>query len=106
ADHSQLVVSAAQTLTVPLIVIGDPGQLPPVNGAPNPLMTLPESTNDIAVFELTEILRSGDDIATLASDIRGGMTVPRLAAPNRAHINEQQSTPAQTAKALRSEAHT
>lgn len=99
-DQSQLLVSAAKTLKVPLIVVGDPGQLPPVNGAPNPLMALPSSTDDIEVFELTEILRSGDDIATLASDIRGGMTIPRLAATNRAHIVERQSTPDETAKAI------
>lgn len=99
-DQSQLLVSAAKSLKVPLIVVGDPGQLPPVNGAPNPLMALPSSTNDIAVFELTEILRSGDNIATLASDIRGGMTIPRLAATNRAHIVERQSTPDETAKAI------
>lgn len=99
-DQSQLLVSAAKTLKVPLIVVGDPGQLPPVNGAPNPLMALPSSTDDIEVFELTEILRSGDDIATLASDIRGGMTIPRLAATNRAHIVERQSTPDETAKTI------
>lgn len=99
-DQSRLLVSAAKSLRVPLIVVGDPGQLPPVNGAPNPLMALSSSTYDIEVFELTEILRSGDDIATLASDIRSGVTVPRLAATNRAHIVERQSTPDETAKAI------
>lgn len=99
-EQSDLLVSSANKLNVPLIVVGDPGQLPPVNGSPNPLMALPSSTDDIAVFQLTEILRSGDDIATLASDIRGGMTIPRLAATNRAHIVERQSTPDETAKAI------
>lgn len=54
------------------LVSGDPGQLKPVEGSFNRWCNLEE--DGVKVFELTEILRSTDEVATLGQMIR--MNVP------------------------------
>lgn len=61
-----------------LVVVGDPGQLEPVEGEANSLITGKDTNAHL--FELTEILRSNDSVAELASMIRKGVSMNNLSA--------------------------
>ena len=59
-----------------IVYVGDSAQLQPVEGSINPYMVA--KPNDENVFELTEILRSTDEIAHLGSKVNSGVKMPRL----------------------------
>lgn len=61
-----------------LLVCGDGGQLQPVEGVRNEMITA--EANGETVFELTEILRSDDKIAKFAQTIRSGHDLKTIAA--------------------------
>lgn len=80
-EVSVLLKSAvAEYLGAKFIVVGDPGQLEPVEGDANSLITGQDKTAHS--FELTEILRSNDKVAELASMIRKGVSMNNLTALN------------------------
>lgn len=63
---------------VKLIMSGDKGQLPPVNGRLNHFFEM-ENPDDAFVVDLTKILRSTDNIAKVAQLIRQGMDIKHIA---------------------------
>lgn len=75
-----------------LIVCGDPGQLPPVDGEPNMLLSIGDDSH---TFTLDTILRSGDEVATLAQSIRSGAPLSNLAYINDNIIKLSGETPEQ-----------
>lgn len=64
-------VCLSQPYGAVMLVCGDAGQLQPVNAEINEQIKAVPDDRDI--FELDKILRSTDNIAKLASDIRGGL---------------------------------
>lgn len=59
------------------LVVGDPGQLKPVDGEFNDWCSL--DADDETIFELTEVLRSTDEIAMIGSQIRSNVGIDFLA---------------------------
>ena len=68
--------SSFQELHVTLVV-GDPGQLKPVDGEFNDWCSLDK--DDETIFELTDVLRSTDEIAMIGAQIRSNVGIDFLA---------------------------
>lgn len=71
-------IAAKLGADIRMMVCGDGGQLQPVNGSINSLIERP--ADGIATFELSENLRSQDEVVALATAVRGGMGIPEIAA--------------------------
>lgn len=75
-----LKTAVTEYLGAKFVVVGDPGQLEPVEGEVNSLITGQDTSAQS--FELTEILRSNDSVAELASMVRKGVSMNNLSALN------------------------
>lgn len=71
------------TFEVPMLVLGDPGQLPPIEGEG----ALTKATPDVM---LTEIHRQakGNPIIDFATRARNGIYIPKMSLGNSAHVSQ------------------
>ena len=76
--ESAVAMAPALGADVRLLACGDGGQLQPVDGQINSLIKA--QADGQHVFELSENLRSQDEIVALATAVRGGMGIPELSA--------------------------
>lgn len=81
AEQADILHRAVEDTPATLIGCGDPMQLQPVTGQPNPFITdnADHHATNVAHHQLTTILRSEDSVLTLANDVRRGARFVDLA---------------------------
>lgn len=76
---SQISQAMKQVSSLKLLMSGDKGQLPPVNGQLNHFFDLENPGDEVFKVDLEKILRSTDNIALVAQMIRQGVEIEQLA---------------------------